>query len=145
MTGLEPVAVAALTKGVDFLFDQAGRILEERREARKMRGDQVDAPTSTTNHMSTTKEEVRAWQPKTVYLKDIPQEINHCLDMIHQHRTNKRYTEDSISQYGNFKTAPVYLRNELRIEEDEIEKWIRKLKQLIEEVYGHKIVVVGLD
>ena len=58
MTGLEPIAVAALTKAVDFLFDEAGKLMDERRTARKARGDAEDTPASPAGTTATTKEDI---------------------------------------------------------------------------------------
>jgi hypothetical protein len=142
MTNFDPIAVAALTKAVDFLFDQAGKLMEERRESRKKRGEDDDTAPKT---KITTKEEVLSWQPKNIYLKDIPQEVKHCLTMIETYRTNKRYTDATIAQFGGFNLAPINIRNELITQEEEIKNWTQKLKELIEKAYGHRIVIVGLD
>jgi hypothetical protein len=142
MSGFDPIATAALTQAVDFLFDQAGKILEERREARKARGEVVQGA----HHKGeiTKKSEVQTWSPKEVYLKDIPQEIRNQLDQIHLYRTNLRNLELQIANYGGFVFAPIITQNQLRATEIEITNGCQKLKDLIESAYGHKIVVVGL-
>lgn len=150
MTDFDPIAIATLGKAVDFLFDQAGKLMEERREARKKRGGIPQAEQVTLSHQNsiteaTKKEEVRSWKPKNVYLKDMPSEITHCMSMIEQYRTNRRYTEDTISHYGGFNLAPIHIRNELLQQEEQIEQWIFKLKSIIEKTYGHKITIIGLD
>jgi hypothetical protein len=145
MTGLEPIAAVALTKAVDFLFDEASKLMEERRAARKTRGDADDTPPVQDNAGATKKEEVLAIQPKTVYLKDIPKEVEHCIKMIHQYRNNKRSLDDTIAAYGGYRFAPLNIQNQLRDSEDEIKNWSQQLKNLVEESYGHKIVIVGLN
>ncbi len=145
MTGLEPIAVVALTKAVDFLFDEAGKLMEERRAARKARGDAEDTPAPPAGAVTTTKEEVLSLQPKTVYLKDIPKEVQHCLDMIHQYRDNKRRLDATIAAYNGFLFAPGHIQYQLRDSEDQIKHWCQQLKNLIDESYGHKIVIIGLD
>ncbi len=145
MTSFDPIAVAALTKAVDFLFDQAGKLMVERREARKKRGEDDDTPATQPETKITTKEEVLSWQPKNIYLKDIPQEVKHCLTMIETYRNNKRYTDATIAQFGGFNLAPIHVRNESITQEDEIKNWTQKLKELVEKAYGHKIIIVGLD
>ena len=145
MTAFDPIAQAALNKAIDFLFDQAGKLLAERHEARQKRGDGDDSPAVQPETQVTNKQEVLSWQPKNVYLKDIPKEVKHHLDMIHQYRTNKRYTDATIAQFGGFNSAPLNVRNEAIIQEDQIKEWTQRLKILVEEVYGHKIIMVGLD
>lgn len=145
MTGLDSIAVVALIKAVDFLFEQAGKLMDERREARIKRGESDDTPHIQAGTGATTKEEVLSWQPKNIYLKDIPQEVKHCLEMIEQYRKNKRYTDATIAQFGGFNLAPINVRNEAIVQDNEIKNWIQKLKDLVEKVYGHKIVIIGLD
>lgn len=144
MSNFDPIAVATLTKAVDFLFDQAGKIMKERREARKNRGEEEDVISESKN-VEPEKEEVKQWKPKEVYLDDIRQEIENCLYQIHQHRINRRDLEKQISAYGGVIFAPIILRNQLRITEDEIKKWCQQLKGIVEEIYGRKITIPGLD
>lgn len=107
--------------------------MEERREARKKRGDVETSVEVASPKKQTSKSEVNDWQPKNVYLKDINKDIKHCIGMIEQHRTNKRYAEEAIAHYGSFSITPISFRNDLRHQEDEIKRWCRKLKDLIEE------------
>ena len=144
MSAFDPIAVAALTKAVDFLFDQAGKLMEERRESRKKRGEEDDTPVIQSDTKITTKDEVLSWQPKQIRLKDTPDEVKHCLTMIEQYRKNKRYTDATISQFGGFNLAPINVRNESITQEEQIKEWTYKLKEVIEDAYGHKITIVGL-
>lgn len=145
MTDLDPITTAALTKAIDFLFDQAGKLIQERREARKIRGDQEDTPTPTEGKVAISKDELKSLKPKQVYLKDIPSEVEHCLDMIHRNRDTKRRLDATVAAYNGFLFAPGHVQYQLRDAEDQIKIWCQKLKGLIEEVYGHKITIVGLD
>lgn len=145
MTGLEPIAVVALTKAVDFLFDQASKLMDERRTARKARGDEEDTPVPPVGLSTTKKEEILSLQPKNVYLKDIPKEVEHYLDMIHQYRDNKRRLDATIAAYNGFLFAPGHIQYQLRDSEDQIKNWCQQLKNLVDESYGHKIVIIGLN
>ena len=145
MTGLETIAAVALTKAVDFLFDQAGKLMEERRENRKKAGESDEAPAALTPSPPTTKEEVQSWQPQKVMLKDTPQEIEHALRMLETYRRNKRNIDAAIAAYGSFTLAPRINQNELLETENNIKDWSQKLKGLVEQAYGRKIMLIGLD
>lgn len=145
MTGIEPITLGAISKAVDFLFDQAGKLLEERRENRKRMNEDDDTKEDTNNTSYTKKEEVKSWTPKNVYLKDLPQEIDSLLSLIHRYRGNKRDLEMRIANDGGFYRSPTSVRNELRDSETEIKESCQRLKGLIEEVYGHKITIIGLN
>lgn len=144
MTGLEPVAGAVLTKAIDFLFDQAGKLMEERRENRKKAGEPEDTPQPPAGARPATKDEM-ASKPKPVVLKDVNQELEHCLTMIEMYRRNKRNIEVAIAAYGGFTLAPRINQNELLDTENNIKQWSQKLKNLVEQVYGQKIMLIGLD
>jgi len=151
MTGFEPIAIAALTKGIDFLFGEAGKILEERKLARQKRGENdsdehnhnKEAVDSNPQSVK-TREELKSLQPKTLHLRDIPQEVRFYLDQIHQYRENRRLLEQQAAAYGGFTYAPLIVQNQTRNAEREIYDNCQKLKQLIEEVYGYKITINGL-
>jgi hypothetical protein len=147
VTDFDPVAVDIVKQGVTFLFDQASALLKERRDSRRKRGEKTDIsePQETQNVALSTKEEVLSKPLKTVYLKDVPDEIKHCIEMIHTYRENKRFTEETIGHYGGFRLAPTNVRNELIMQEDYIKEWSQKLKELIEKAYGQKITIVGLE
>lgn len=147
MTDFDPVAVDIVKQGVTFLFDQASALMKERRESRRARGEKTDIsePQETQSEGLSTKEEVLSKPLKTVYLKDIPNEIEHCLKMLHTYRRNKRSTDTKISHYGGFDLAPINVQSELIMQEDYIKEWSQKLKELIEKAYGHKIRIVGLE
>jgi hypothetical protein len=152
MSGLEPIAVAALTKAIDFLFGEAGKLMEERRLARKNRGDEqsdsgsdISAKTKKDTKAIASKEDIKNLEPKELHLRDIPQEVKHYLDLIHARRQNRRQLEQQATAYGGFTYAPLIVQNQIRSSEQEIYENCRKLKRLVEEAYGYKIIVNGLD
>lgn len=147
MTGMEIIVL----KGVDFLFKEVSKILEERREARRQRGEQddisvpVDADTSGSADSVTAEEVKDALRPKLVHLKDIPQEIQGCINLIEQYREVIRQSEQTIAVHGGFLLAPQITRYQLSNAEKEVKTNSQRLKNLIENAYGHKIVIVGLE
>lgn len=145
MSGFEPIATAALTKAVDFLFEQAGKIMEERRDNRKKLGEDDDTPEQNSDKGISSKEKLNNEQPKIVFLKDYHQEIEHCLKQIHQYRSNRRHTLDQIAHQGGINHASIGTRNDLITAENEIKRWSQDLKSLVEKVYGHKLQIYGLN
>lgn len=146
MSGLEPIAVTALTKAVDFLFTQAEKLMEERRENRRKLGEEDDTPQpDSSDNAISQREELNKLQPKTIYLKDVHQEIEHCLRQIHQYRSNRRHTLDQIAHQGGINRASIESRNDLIAAENEIKKLVQELKLTIERVYGHKVRIIGLE
>lgn len=144
MSNLDPVAMSILTKAVDFLFDQAAKTIEEIRSSRKSRGENIPS-TETIQDLTEQKEEVFSKQPKQIHLRDISKEVGNCIDMIHSYRDNRRRLNKSVSAYGGFDFTPQHIQRQLQEAEDQIVVWSKKLKDIIEESYGHKIIIIGLD
>jgi hypothetical protein len=146
MTGLEPLGLAVLAKAVDFLFDEAKKIFNERRETRSSRGDYSNRAEATTETNKTTKkEEILTLHPNLLLLQDSSGEIEHCLAQIQQYRQNKRILERQVALYGGFIYAHLQLQNQLIQVDDELENWCAKLKGIVEEVYNYKLTIPGLE
>lgn len=144
MSGAEILAESILRKAIDFLFDQASKIMEERRMTRQRKEEKIDPRTNVTEN-SPTKRDILSRNPKNLYLNDYSQEIRHCMDMIERYRHNKRQIEETIAHYGSLSLTPTHVKNELKDTEEAIGHWIKRLKQTIEEVYGCRITIVGID
>jgi len=147
LISLDPVIVIALTKAIDFLFEQAGVLLAEFRGTQKSRGEVLGEshPSHQQIEKATTKDDVLSWQPKNEKLRDIPQEVDSYLNQIYQYRANKRNLEKQIAVYGGYTFAPIIVQNQLSLTEEEVKTTCQKLKDLVEEVYGKKINIIGLS
>ena len=146
MTGLEPIFTAALTKAVDFLFGEAGKLLDERRKVRQDVGKDDDTPVL---KGEVTQKEVlvisQDLQTKNIYLRDLPNEVDHILRLIESYRSNRRILENQIRHAGGVNRAPIDKVNDLQSTDDDIRYNIQRLKDLIQKAYSHQINLVGLD
>jgi hypothetical protein len=146
MSGLEPMAIIVLTKAIDFLFGEAGKLMEERRSARQKRGDEIKAEhNNISSQVIVNKETLKGSQPKLLELREIPKEVEHSINQIRQYGINKRLLEEQAAKYGGFTFAPLIVQNQIRDAEEEIYNNCQKLKHLIEEVYDQKITISGFD
>lgn len=143
MTGLEFPAAVVVGKAIDFLFDQAGKIMQQRREARASTGKADDTPPQSAQ--PTAKQEVQTWQPQQMMLKDMPREIEATLALIETYRGNLRQQEAAIAMHGDIALAPPINQNLYFKQIDAIKDNTQKLKTLVEQVYGKKITLVGLE
>jgi len=149
MTGFEAIGVAALMKGVDFLYGEAKELLKANREAKKKRGE-IDKTGIANEKLAevdaeVVKQSVINANPAALKLQDFAQEVEHCIEQIHKNRSNKRLLENQLAQYGGFEFAPLITQNQIRRSEEEIVLWTMKLKDIIENVYGRKLIIQGLD
>lgn len=144
MTGLEPIGIMILTRAVDFLFDETGKLLERRRASKEMSADDR-AQGVESEIVVTQKENVHQWQPVDPLLRDVQQEMEHHLDQLHRYRKNRRILEIQIAQHGGYDYAPTSLQEKLNLVESEILRWSMGLKDLVERVYGRDIVIPILE
>ena len=146
MTGIDPISLAVLTKAIDFLFDEAGKIYHEHRMSKKQANPtRESAPeTSHSEGAITLKEELTNLNLNPLALQDSAQEIEHCMTLIHQYRHNRRLVETQVAMHGGFIYTPLPLQNQLRNTELEIESWITNLKEIVEEIYGSSLVIPGI-
>lgn len=146
MTSFEPLGLTVLIKAVDFLFDEAGKLLQELRQQRKSQLDSTKSPQDKMESRGATrKDEILSRHPNLLSLDETTKEINHCLSQIHQYSQNKRTLETQIALHGGLVFAPLPLQNQLQQTDDEIEKWCVQLKRIVEEVYEYDIALPGFD
>lgn len=144
----DTVALSVLLKGIDFLFGEASKLMQERREARQKRGEEDVASVPNTTESVTSSEvkaTVQSKDIKQVYLNDVTKDIKHYINQIEAYRENKRIAEQAIQRYGSFIDAPSKVRHDLKDAEDGIKEYVQRLKNIIENTYGHKINIIGLD
>lgn len=131
-----------LTEAVDFLFDHGKQFLQDRQERRRILEQEVEQNKQQT---FTTKDEVKQWPVKNLYAIDLPKEIQHIISMIKQYKSNERMLDKQASMYGSVIQSPIYIQTQLLSVDNEIKNWMQKLKNIIEQAYGHKIYFVGLE
>jgi adenine specific DNA methylase Mod len=133
MTNMDPLAFSVVAKAVDFLFDQAARILHGQREARK----QTEQP----NDQDRISDKNRI---KDAISNVNKQELEHCLDQVETYAKNVRLFEKQIAIRVGELLAPVKLVNDLRTNQSELRKQIDKLKQMLENASSQEINIPGL-
>ncbi len=145
MASLEPIGLAVLTKAVDFLFNEASKFMQERRERRSLEQNRISSKEADKTTGFTKREELLSWEPNELFLQDTYLEIEHCLDQIQQYRKNRRMLEKQVAMYGGVVLAPIAVQNQLNNVERELESSCQKLRRLVEETYGQEIRIPGLD
>lgn len=139
----ESVAIGIVTKAVEFLFGEAKATIDEIRQRRKDDPGAETLPMLPDSAVETTKETVRAWETKNLRLIDDPEEVNFLLKQIEVFRFNRRHNLDIHNKMGIL--TPQHIMHELRGAEDGIRDYTQRLKAFVENVYGHKINIVGLS
>lgn len=142
---LDPISLTILQKAVDFLFDQARKLMEDRRESRKKMGEAVEDKSVQKDIKETKKDELGSLKPIPIRLQSVYHDIEHCMEQIEGYQRNRRDLERRVMKDGGFDRTQSSVRNELRDVDDEIKKYCQKLKKLVEDVYGRNITIIGLD
>ena len=139
MTNLDPLSMSIIVKAVDFLFDQAAKVIQELKEDRS--ASIKDASESSTRDLISDKSEM----VKAVSMEIDTKEIQHCLDQIDLYTKNVHVFEKRIAFFGGEVLAPLDLVHKLNVSQDELKKWISKLKFLLESASKKKIRILGLE
>ena len=145
MTSLEQWFAATILKdAIPFLFDEARKILAERRQRRQELSKPEDNSTQSSHVKETEKEEILNLEP-VILNEEIQKDIDSYLKQIQFHNQHRRIAEEKIAAMGgiNYVTPPI--RYELNNAEDEIIKSTKKLKVALENIYGQPIHIDGLD
>jgi hypothetical protein len=142
MTGLDPIAMSVVVKAVDFLFDQAAEIVQELRRKSSKEVKTGNVNTAGSGSDSAKADVLNAL--KTVSSEINAKEIEHSLDQIQIYLNNVHAFETQIAYHGGRKLARRDLVNNLDVSQEELQKWIQKLKSLLEDSAQREISIQGL-
>lgn len=145
---IDPTGLPILLKTLDFLFGEAQKILQERRERRAAKNITVqdsnkeNPQTSNNSHSESIRSinEALSIQVSENILKNEISELEHLLRLKDTY--NKRYqlAKEKISIYGTLDT-PYKVLHELEEAEEGIEDVVTKLKSTLSKIYNKEIVI----
>ena len=147
---LEPIQIPILLKAIDFIFDEGRKILEERRERRKM-----SAASSTTEPISEPEpapepgptEIQEPNQAKQVLLtskideilwKDHELEVQHLVRMLETYSRNYHLASEQFAKWGSALVPPIIVHNMTEAENSMVET-LKKLEDVLSKVYEKDI------
>ncbi|MBE7470064.1 MAG: ATP-binding protein [Anaerolineales bacterium] len=136
-------AMGVLTQAVSFLFDEARKILAERRERRQKMEEPDDRPALPDGVQASAKEKFLELKPAN-FDDETRKEVDHLLKLIAIQQDHRRKAEVKINKLGGILFVPPNVRVELESAEDEILTHTQKLKKLLEKVYNQPIHLDGL-
>jgi hypothetical protein len=142
--GMQHFAMAILTRALDFLFDEARKILAERRQRRQEMEEADDTVALPDGVEESSKETILELKPANLD-QETQEEVDHLLELIKIQRGHRRKAEVKINKLGGILFVPPNVRVELENAEDEILKHTQRLKKLLEKVYNQPIYIDGLE
>jgi energy-coupling factor transporter ATP-binding protein EcfA2 len=132
-----------LTQAVIFLFDEARKLLDERRQRRQQMKEHEDMVTLPSGVEESAKQTILDLKPVNLD-NETAKEINHLRAVIAVHEEHRRHAEKTIATYGGILNATPRERAQLENAENEILKHTQRLKKLLEKVYDQPIHINGL-
>lgn len=137
-------SIMVLTQAIGFLFDEARKILAERRQRRQEMQETDDTPVLPSGTEESNKQNILELTP-TNFDDETQKEIDHLMKLIDIQTKHRRNAEMKINKLGGLLFVPPNVRVELENAEEEILKHTQKLKNLLEKVYDQPIYINGLD
>jgi hypothetical protein len=144
---IDPTQLPILLKAVDFVFEEGRKILEERRERRKMDGASQNSETQDPAKEITPAEVEKEAEIKQDLLTSKIDEIlwqNHELEVKHLVRLLETYShnyylaKEQYAKWGSALVPPIILHNMTDAENSMIET-IKKLEIVLSKVYKKDI------
>lgn len=138
MTDLDHLSMSIIVKAVDFLFDQAAKILQESKHKRDKSSVEIVSSNDGSNF---DKSDI----VKSVSNRLSIKEVQHCLNQIELYMNNVHRIETQIAIKGGDKMAPPELIYNLEANQNDLRKWIQKLKRVVESAAKKRIHITGLE
>jgi hypothetical protein len=147
---IDPIQVPILLKAIDFVFDEGRKILEERRERRKMN----DAA-SPTEVQDLPKEIAQLPQLPIEQIKEVKrnllaskiddmswlnheEEVQHLVKLLEIYSRNYHLAKEQYAKWGSALVPPIILHNMTEAENSVIET-IGRLQTVLSKVYKKDI------
>jgi len=144
---IDPTQLPILLKAIDFVFDEGRKILEERRERRKMQ-----APLPGNEEKSSPRETVPLEPEKAIEIKqdllaskvdDIlwhnhEQELQHLVRLYDTYSRNYYLAREQYAKWGDALVPPIIVNN-LREAENSMIATIQRMETVLSKIYKKDI------
>ena len=144
---IDPAQLPILLKAIDFVFDEGRKILEERRERRKLK----DSPSKTES--PEIEKEIALPEPESqIISKQIvldskvdenlwqnhEEEVKHLVRLLETYSRNYHLAKEQYAKWGSALVPPIIVNNMIDAENSMIEA-IGKLQNILSKVYKKDI------
>jgi len=148
---LEPLQIPILLKAIDFLFEEGRKILDERRERRKMGETSAAASTGQTPppaeelppaEATPGKEQVRQELLNSrideIRWQDHEMEVQHLVRLLETYSRNYHLASEQYAKWGSALVPPIIAHN-LTEAENAVAETLKKLETVLSKVYQKDI------
>lgn len=147
---IDPVQLPLLMKAIDFVFEEGRKILEERRERRKMN----DVPPKSEGS-EPKKVEIAPDPEKEVAIKqdlltskvdellwqNHQSEVQHLVKLMETYSHNYRLAREQYAKWGDALVPPIVVHN-MQDAENSMVETIKRLESVLAKVYKKDIILV---
>jgi hypothetical protein len=142
---IDPIQIPILLKAIDFVFDEGRKILEERRERRKM----IESPQKSEEpakeivplepqEVEEIKQDLIASKIDEILWKNHEEEVKHLVRLLETYSRNYHISEEQYAKWGSALVPPIIMHNMTDAENAMIET-IAKLENILSKVYKKDI------
>jgi len=146
---IDPVQLPILLKAIDFVFDEGRKILEERRERRKMESSapaKLEAPETEAKQIvplepekaKEIRQELSTSKVDELLWKNHEAEVQHLVRLLETYSRNYHLAKEQYAKWGSALVPPIIMHNMMEAENSMIET-IQKLETILSKVYNKNI------
>src|SRR6266498_3335609 len=144
---IDPIQVPILLKAIDFVFDEGRKILEERRERRKMNDipskSEVQEPQKEIAPLeiekaTEVKEDLLASKIDDLLWRNHEEEVQHLVRLLETYSRNYHLAKEQYAKWGDALVPPIIVHNMTNAESSMIET-IGRLETVLSKVYKKDI------
>jgi hypothetical protein len=144
---IDPIQVPILLKAIDFVFEEGRKILEERRERRKMNDaskteveelpkEIVALPVEQSKEV---KRDLLASKIDDLSWLNHEEEVQHLVRLLEIHSRNYHVAKEQYAKWGSALVPPIIMHNMTEAENSMIET-IDRLQTVLSKVYKKDII-----
>ena len=144
---IDPVQIPILLKAIDFVFDEGRKILEERRERRKMNDTSPktegqeppkEAEPLEIEQVREVKQNLLASKIDDLSWLNHEEEVQHLVRLLDTYSRNYHLAKEQYAKWGSALVPPIIMHNMTEAEGSMIET-IQRLQTVLSKVYKKDI------
>lgn len=149
---VEAISIPILLKATNFLFDEVGKILQERRDRRQVELESSVQETTTSASLSVQADDqsqqvissknyaLKHQIDENVWLSS-KVEVEHLLTLLEVHTRNYYLAKEQYAKWGSALVPPIIVNN-LAEAEDAVTGTTLQLQDVLSKVYGKQVAVL---
>jgi len=146
---IDPTQLPILLKAVDFVFEEGRKILEERRERRKLDGNppksdnpdpakELPAPALEIEKAEEIKQDLLASKVDELMWQNHELEVQHLVRLLEKYSRNYYLAREQYATWGSALVPPIIVHNMTESENSMLET-IKRLEDILSKVYKKDI------